>query len=39
MLSNKLRVLVTRAVYPGVIERLRQHFDVECNPADELWDR
>jgi gluconate 2-dehydrogenase len=39
MLSHKLRVLVTRAVFPSVIERLSQHFDVESNPDDVLWDR
>ena len=39
MLSSKLRVLVTRAVFPSVIERLSQHFVVESNPDDVLWDR
>jgi gluconate 2-dehydrogenase len=39
MLSNKLRILVTRAVFPSVIERLSQHFDVETNPSDAVWDR
>ena len=39
MLSSKLRVLVTRAVFPSVIERLSQHFIVESNPDDVLWDR
>ena len=32
----KLRVLVARAVFPEVIERLRSHFDVEDNPADHI---
>ena len=39
MLSTKLRVLVTRAVFPSVIDRLSQHFDVECNNEDALWGR
>ena len=30
------KVLVTRAVFPDVIERLEQHFDVEANQADEI---
>ncbi len=30
-------VLVARAVFPDVVERLRHHFDVEHNPDDEVW--
>lgn len=30
-------ILVTRAVFPEVIERLRSHFDVETNQDDALW--
>lgn len=33
----RLRVLVTRAVFPEVIERLAEHFDVESNQADVSW--
>src|SRR5688500_3282277 len=33
----KPRILVCRAVFPDVVERLRQHFDVEDNPSDEVW--
>lgn len=29
-------VLVARNVFPEVVERLRDHFDVESNPADEI---
>jgi gluconate 2-dehydrogenase len=29
--------LVTRAVFPEVIERLSEHFDVESNQADVSW--
>lgn len=32
-------VLVARAIFPEVIDRLSQHFEVEANPADELWPR
>ncbi len=28
---------MARAVFPQVIERLQQHFDVLCNQADEAW--
>lgn len=37
--SSKPRILVTRAIFPQVIERLSQHFEVEANPDDDLWDR
>jgi gluconate 2-dehydrogenase len=33
----RLSVLVTRAVFPEVIERLAEHFDVESNQADVSW--
>ncbi|MDM0040753.1 D-glycerate dehydrogenase [Variovorax sp. J22G21] len=32
-------VLATRATFPDIAVRLRQHFDVEDNPADEIWNR
>ncbi|HJV73268.1 MAG TPA: D-glycerate dehydrogenase [Noviherbaspirillum sp.] len=31
------RVLVTRAVFPDVIERLEQHFEVEANQEDRIF--
>ena len=31
------RVLVARAVFPEVVARLREHFDVEDNPSDILY--
>ncbi len=34
---NKPKILVTRAVFPQVIERLQQHFDVESNQDDVGW--
>lgn len=30
-------VLATRATFPDIADRLRQHFDVEDNPADTVW--
>ncbi len=34
---NKPKILVARAVFPEVIARLEQYFDVESNQADESW--
>ncbi len=33
------RILVTRAIFPEVAERLSEHFDVESNAADDDWSR
>lgn len=33
---KKPRILVTRAVFPDVIERLSSHFDVEANQEDHI---
>lgn len=33
---SKPKVLVTRAVFPEVIDRLSQYFDVEANQSDEI---
>lgn len=35
----KPKILVARAVFPEVIVRLEQHFEVEANQADEVWSR
>lgn len=32
-------VLVARAVFPEVLDKLSQHFEVEANPSDDLWPR
>ena len=32
---DKPKILVARAVFPEVIERLQVHFDVESNQGDE----
>ncbi|QNP49281.1 2-hydroxyacid dehydrogenase [Diaphorobacter aerolatus] len=34
---SKPRILVTRKIFPEVIARLSQHFDVEANQDDVLW--
>jgi len=31
------KILVTRAVFEAVLERLSRHFDVESNQADVIW--
>ena len=36
---SKPKVLVARAVFPEVIARLQQHFEVECNTEDAVWSR
>ena len=36
-MSNKPRILVARAIFPDIVERLRQHFEVEANPDDIIW--
>ena len=33
----KPSVLVARAVFPEVVERLREHFEVEDNPTDQVF--
>lgn len=37
--SPQPRLLVTRAIFPDVVDRLRQHFEVIDNPEDALWTR
>jgi gluconate 2-dehydrogenase len=36
---SKSAVLVARAIFPEVIARLEQHFEVETNPSDAEWPR
>ncbi|MFY3385183.1 2-hydroxyacid dehydrogenase [Paracidovorax sp. MALMAid1276] len=31
------RILVARAIFPDIAQRLRQHFDVEVNTDDVVW--
>ncbi len=34
---TKPAILITRAIFPEVLEQLGQHFDVEANQADTMW--
>ena len=34
---SKPRILVARAIFPDIVDRLRAHFDVEDNPGDVIW--
>jgi len=36
---SKPKILVSRAVFPEVIARLQQHFEVESNQTDETWSK
>jgi glyoxylate/hydroxypyruvate/2-ketogluconate reductase len=37
MTSNKHQLLVARAIFPAVLDRLALHFDVESNQADVIF--
>ena len=39
MPTSKPRILVTRAIFQSVIDRLSAHFDDESNPDDVLRER
>jgi glyoxylate/hydroxypyruvate/2-ketogluconate reductase len=34
---DKPRILVARAIFPEIIDKLQQHFEVEHNQSDDLW--
>ena len=36
---NKPKILVARAIFPEIIAKLEQHFDVTVNLADEQWNK
>lgn len=36
---SKPSILLSRAIFPEIIKRLAQHFDVETNQDDVLWSR
>ncbi len=36
---SRVKVLVARAVFPEVVGRLEQHFEVESNPADHIFSK
>jgi gluconate 2-dehydrogenase len=33
------KILVARAIFPQIIAKLEQHFEVESNQADEIWSK
>ena len=39
MIESKPRLLVTRQVFPEVLDYLAGHFTLETNPDDEIWSR
>ena len=36
---NKPKILVARAIFPEIIAKLQQYFDVTSNPNDESWSK
>ena len=38
-MNRRPRLLVTRKIFPEVVERLRPHFELEGNADDTLWPR
>ncbi len=36
---KKPKILVARAIFPAIIDKLSQHFEVEANPADTIWSK
>ena len=34
---NKPKILISRAIFPEIIAKLEQYFDVTPNPGDEIW--
>ena len=38
-IMNKPKILVARAIFPEIIAKLQQYFDVTSNPNDESWSK
>ena len=36
---KKPKILIARAVFPEVVAKLEQHFEVESNQADDIWSK
>lgn len=36
---SKPKILVARSIFPEIITRLEQHFEVEANQADAMWSK
>ena len=34
---NKPEILISRAIFPEIVAKLEQHFNVTPNPGDEIW--
>jgi len=34
---HRPKILIARAIFPEIIAKLEQHFEVESNPSDETW--
>ena len=34
---SKPKILVSRAIFSEIIEKLEQHFEVDSNPSDDIW--
>jgi gluconate 2-dehydrogenase len=34
---HKPKILIARAIFPEIIAKLEQHFEVDSNPSDETW--
>ena len=37
MPASKPQILIARAIFPEVIAKLAQHFELEINPEDKVW--
>jgi gluconate 2-dehydrogenase len=37
--ADEAQVLVCRRIFPETLARLREHFEVEANDADDVWSR
>ena len=36
---NKPKVLIARGIFPEIVDKLTQHFEVTSNPTDEIWSK
>ena len=36
-MSSKPKILVARAIFPDILERLKEHAEVESNQSDRIW--
>ena len=38
-MKQRPALLITRRIFPEVVARLREHFEVQTNEADAVWSR